>query len=149
MAVAFVMASGRIAKAELEVINFMEHYGIVRVPTKPVEPRHSWNTNKRISSGSLFNLTRHSHHHAQGEVPFQDLMPIQGAPVIIAGYLTTSNVALLPPLWNRLMMPKVIAWDEQYASPEELALAPQAKAASGLPVLMARAWSPGGDRPAN
>ena len=51
-------------KALLEVVNYMEHYGIVRDPARPVQPRHSWNTNRRISSWTLFNLTRHSHHHA-------------------------------------------------------------------------------------
>lgn len=137
-AIVFIVASGLIAKAELEVVNFMEHYGIVRVPSRPVEPRHSWNTNRRISSWSLFNLTRHSHHHAQGEVPFQDLMPIQEAPTMIAGYLTTILIALVPPLWNGLMVPKIIAWDEHYASPEERILARKANLESGLPALMAR-----------
>ncbi len=36
-------------KALLEVVNYMEHYGMVRDPKTPVQPRHSWNTNKRIS----------------------------------------------------------------------------------------------------
>jgi NAD(P)H-flavin reductase/ferredoxin len=87
-------------KALLEIVNYMEHYGIVRNPATPVQPRHSWNTNKRVSSWSMFNLTRHSHHHAQGEVPYQDLRPYPNAPMMINGYLTTIVVALLPPLWH-------------------------------------------------
>jgi alkane 1-monooxygenase len=46
----------------------------------------------------MFNLTRHSHHHAQGEVPYQDLKPFPDAPMMINGYLTTPIVALTPPL---------------------------------------------------
>ena len=124
-------------KALLEIVNYMEHYGMVRNPATPVQPRHSWNTNKRISSWTMFNLTRHSHHHAQGEVPYQDLKPFPDAPMMIGGYLTTIVVAMIPPLWHKLMTPKVLAWDRTYATAEERALAARANAASGIPELMA------------
>lgn len=113
-------------KSLLEIVNYMEHYGMVRNPTMPVQPRHSWNTNKRISSWSMFNLTRHSHHHAQGEVPYQDLKPFPQAPMMINGYLTTILVAMIPPLWHKLMTPKLQAWDRDYASAEEKILATKA-----------------------
>ena len=109
---------------------------MVRNPETPVEPRHSWNTNRRISSWTMFNLTRHSHHHAQGEVPYHDLKPYPNAPMMINGYLTTIVVAMIPPLWHKLMTPKVLAWDRDYASTEELGLAAQANANSGIPELM-------------
>jgi alkane 1-monooxygenase len=81
-----------------------------------------------VSSWTLFNLTRHSHHHAQGEVPYQDLRPYPGAPMMISGYLTTIVVALVPPLWHRLMTPRVLAWDSSYATAEERVLAARANA---------------------
>lgn len=117
-------------KAMLEAVNYMEHYGIVRNPATPVQPRHSWNTNRRLSSWTMFNLTRHSHHHAQGEVPYQDLKPMPEAPMMINGYLTTMVVALIPPLWHALMTPKVIAWDRDFATAEERELA--SRASSGI-----------------
>ena len=119
-------------KSLLEIVNYMEHYGMVRNPETPVQPRHSWNTNKRISSWSMFNLTRHSHHHAQGEVPYQDLKPYPEAPMMINGYLTTIVIALIPPLWHKLMIPKVLEWDAKYASEEELELVREANAKSGI-----------------
>lgn len=122
-------------KSLLEIVNYMEHYGMVRNPQTPVQPRHSWNTNKRISSWALFNLTRHSHHHAQGEVPYQDLKPFPDAPMMVNGYLTTILIAMIPPLWHQLMTPKVIAWDCDYATAEEKALAAVANARSGIPAL--------------
>lgn len=115
----FFAASALWGKALLEIVNYMEHYGMVREAGAPVEPRHSWNTNRRLSSWSLFNLTRHSHHHAQGEVPYQDLKPFPEAPTMIGGYLTTIVVALVPPLWHRLMTPRVHDWDRRYASEGE------------------------------
>lgn len=119
-------------KALLEIVNYMEHYGMVRNPDTPVQPRHSWNTNKRISSWAMFNLTRHSHHHAQGEVPYQDLKPYPEAPMMISGYLTTIVIAMIPPLWHKLMIPKVLEWDAKYATAEELELVKEANANSGI-----------------
>lgn len=119
-------------KALLEIVNYMEHYGMVRNPETPVQPRHSWNTNKRISSWAMFNLTRHSHHHAQGEVPYQDLKPYPEAPMMISGYLTTIVIAMIPPLWHKLMIPKVLEWDAKYATAEELELIREANANSGI-----------------
>jgi NAD(P)H-flavin reductase/ferredoxin len=130
-------------KSLLEIVNYMEHYGMVRNPETPVQPRHSWNTNKRVSSWTMFNLTRHSHHHAQGEVPYQDLRPYPNAPMMINGYLTTIIVALVPPVWHRLMTPKVLAWDRDYASAEERSLAAAANARSGRPELQREAWDVG------
>jgi alkane 1-monooxygenase len=108
---------------------------MVRNSATPVQPRHSWNTNRRISSWTMFNLTRHSHHHAQGEVPYQDLKPYADAPMMINGYLTTIMVAMIPPLWHKLMTPKVRAWDRDYATAEELLLAARANERSGIPEL--------------
>ena len=127
----FFCACALWGKALLEIVNYMEHYGMVRDPAQPVQPRHSWNTNRRISSWALFNLTRHSHHHAQGEVPYQDLQPYPNAPMMVGGYLTTISVALIPSLWHRLMTPKVIAWDRDYANAAERELAAQANSRAG------------------
>lgn len=133
----FFIACALWGKALLEIVNYMEHYGMVRNPATAVQPRHSWNTNKRISSWTMFNLTRHSHHHAQGEVPYQDLKPFPDAPMMIGGYLTTIVVAMIPPLWHKLMTPKVLAWDRDYATAEERELARAANASSGVRALMA------------
>jgi alkane 1-monooxygenase len=135
-AAAFFTACALWGKALLEIVNYMEHYGMVRSPGAPVKPRHSWNTNRRISSWTLFNLTRHSHHHAQGEVPYQALRPLPGSPTMINGYLTTIVVALLPPLWHRLMTPKVLAWERDHANEEERRLAAEANLRSGIPALV-------------
>ncbi|WP_337057908.1 alkane 1-monooxygenase [Pseudomonas sp. USHLN015] len=135
----FFVACALWGKALLEIVNYMEHYGMVRNPATPVQPRHSWNTNRRISSWAMFNLTRHSHHHAQGEVPYQELRPFPDAPMMIGGYLTTILVAMIPPLWHRLMTPKVLAWDRDFASEEELRLANEANRRSRIPAMVAMA----------
>lgn len=131
VALGFFIICGIWGKSLLEIVNYMEHYGIVRNPETPVQPRHSWNTNSSISSWTMFNLTRHSHHHAQGEVPYQDLKSYPDAPMMVSGYLATIMIAMIPPLWHKLMTPKVLAWDREYATAEERELAALANERSG------------------
>jgi len=107
------------AKVILEIVNYMEHYGLVRAEGEPVLPRHSWNTNKYLSSLILYSLTRHSAHHEKGDLPFWKLKPYTAAPTMPFGYLTTIIICLVPPLWKNVMAPKLAEWDERYASPME------------------------------
>ncbi len=122
-------------KAQLEFTNYMEHYGLVRVPGEPVQPRHSWNSNKRFSSQVLLNLTRHSHHHHDASVPYFRLKSFHDAPMMVHGYLTTIYLAMIPPLWHRVMIPRLKHWDAHYATAGERRLAALANARSGLPGL--------------
>ena len=55
----------------------------------------------------------------------------------MGGYLTTIIAAMIPPLWHKLMTPKVLAWDRDYASAEERVLAREANKRSGVQELMA------------
>ena len=116
----FFSAIGIMAKLILEVVNYMEHYGLVRDPKQPVKPKHSWNSNRKISCWAMFNLPRHSHHHAQGAVPFEKLEPMEDAPVMISGYISTIGIVLIPPLWFKLMQPKLEHWDAHFANEREL-----------------------------
>ena len=76
-----------IAKSLLEVINFTEHYGLVREENKPVKPRHSWNSNSVMSSVLLYNVTRHSAHHEKSHLKFWELDTYEDAPMMPHGYL--------------------------------------------------------------
>lgn len=110
----FVITAG-VAKASLEIVNYIEHYGLTRELNKPVRPYHSWNSTKRVSSWASFNLTRHSHHHARAQLPFYQLKSYPDAPDLPTGYLGSMLLALLPPLWFRCMAPRLQAWDRRYA----------------------------------
>lgn len=118
----YVAMVGLIAKLFLEIVNYMEHYGLVRDPKQMVKPKHSWNSNKKISCWAMFNLPRHSHHHAQGAVPFEKLQPMPEAPLMISGYISTLGLTLIPPLWFALMKPKLAQWDKEHANERELAI---------------------------
>ena len=126
----WIMSAG--GKTLLEIVNYMEHYGIVRRPEDKVEPRHSWNTNASVSTALLYALTRHSHHHAEADQEYWNLRSYRHAPMLPTGYLGTILLALVPPLYKKVMTPLLNHWDETFATPEEKKLAIEASLKSGM-----------------
>jgi alkane 1-monooxygenase len=115
MGVGVFAAQAVFAKFILEVVNYMEHYGLRRRPGEPVQPHHSWNSNRRMSAVVLYSLVRHSAHHEHARVPFWKLDPYPDAPEMPVGYLTLILICLLPPVWYRMMVPRLADWDTKYA----------------------------------
>ncbi|WP_445170754.1 alkane 1-monooxygenase [Mycolicibacterium sp. Dal123E01] len=115
----------------LETVNFMEHYGLRRqkLPSgryERVRPAHSWNSDTLVSNIFLFHLQRHSDHHADPLRPYQALRHRAEAPQLPAGYASMTLVALIPPLWRRVMDHRVL---EHYGGdPRLAALSPRATA---------------------
>lgn len=105
-----------------KTLEYVQHYGLVRVPGTPIEARHSWDTGRLISNTLHYNLGRHADHHLAGGKPFWDLELKAGAPVLPFGYPTAALVALIPPLWHRMIDPLLVAWDQQMASEGERSL---------------------------
>lgn len=110
---------GLIGKGFLEVVNYVEHYGLVRVPGTRVEPRHSWNCNRLVSNMMLFNLPRHSHHHQFANRPFWQLENLDGTPTMPHGYLIMLVISFIPPIWHAKVEPMLEYWEKELASDEE------------------------------
>ena len=95
----------------LEIINYVEHYGLLRRQIdgryEPVREEHSWNADFTVSNWILFNLQLHSDHHAHMERPYEELRTVPGAPQMPAGYPAMVLLALVPPLWFATMDPRV------------------------------------------
>ncbi len=106
-----------VAFALLETINYVEHYGLMRRPLgggryEPVQPHHSWNASHRITNYFLINLQRHSDHHKNPMRRFPALQHYdeEHAPQLPFGYPAMLLIALAPPLWFRIMNPRVLEW---------------------------------------
>lgn len=119
IAVLFFAIIGAQGKVYLELVNYVEHYGLIRVPGTRVEPRHSWNCNRFVSNLMLFNLPRHSHHHQFAAKPFWELESLEGTPTMPHGYLTMLLISLVSPVWNAKVEPLLEAWEKTLASDEE------------------------------
>ncbi len=93
--------------------NYVEHYGLLRQKTpggryERPEPRHSWNSNHGLSNILLYQLQRHSDHHAHPTRRYQSLRHFDEAPQLPTGYFGMFLLAFFPPLWFRVMDPRVI-----------------------------------------
>jgi alkane 1-monooxygenase len=92
----------------LEVVNYLEHYGLLRQRREDgryerCRPAHSWNSNNVASNVLLYHLQRHSDHHANPTRRYQALRHVEEAPQLPTGYAGMILVALVPPLWRRVM----------------------------------------------
>jgi alkane 1-monooxygenase len=110
-----------IAVWQLELTNYVEHYGLTREYTgegryEHVLPRHSWNAAHTASNWLLINLQRHSDHHYKPERRFPLLQTYDAdeAPQLPLGYPAMTTLAMIPPLWRRRMNPRVRAWRRKY-----------------------------------
>lgn len=97
----------------LEVINYIEHYGLSRskLPNgvwEPVKEWHSWDCDFAVTNFSLFNIGKHSNHHAKASVEFPHLENKEDNPKLSFGYSTAVLLATVPPLWKWIMDPKVL-----------------------------------------
>ena len=96
----------------LEIVNYIEHYGLMRkqLPNgayEKVKPHHSWNSGHELGRIFLFELTRHSDHHFNPSRKYQILRHFENAPQMPSGYLAMIPLALVPPLWFKIMNPLV------------------------------------------
>lgn len=108
----FFFAQSILAFTLLEQVNYIEHYGIVRKQDESgkyerVTQLHSWNANHLVSNFFLFQLQRHSDHHLNTIRRYQVLKHYDESPQLPHGYPTMIIFALLPPIWFRMMNPKL------------------------------------------
>ncbi len=98
----------------LGVVNYIEHYGLLRRKDANgryarCEPEHSWNNNHIMSNVFLYQLQRHSDHHANPMRRFQALRHFDNSPQLPVGYAGMLLPAYIPVWWYRLMDKRVIA----------------------------------------
>lgn len=96
----------------LETVNYIEHYGLLRKLNdkgvyERVKPWHSWNSDHMIGRVLLFELSRHSDHHYLASKKYQILDSFEESPQMPTGYPGMMLLSLVPPLWFRVMDPKV------------------------------------------
>lgn len=95
-----------------EMVNYLEHYGLLREKKADgtyarTMPEHSWNNNNITTNLFLYQLQRHSDHHAYPTRPFQALRNFEEAPVLPSGYATMLIPVLIPSLWFKIMDKRV------------------------------------------
>lgn len=113
MGVLYLFAQSFIAIFLVENANYVVHYGLLRKEIapgeyEPVRPWHSWNSSNWLSNHFLFNIQRHSDHHYKPGRRYQLLHHYDEVPQLPTGYAAMIVLALIPPLWRKVMDPRIL-----------------------------------------
>ncbi|MFO0952461.1 MAG: alkane 1-monooxygenase [Isosphaeraceae bacterium] len=98
-ALAAFLWQGLIAVTVLQTVNYLQHYGLERVPGTRIEPAHSWESDRISGRLLLLELPRHADHHCHSTRPYQRLEASESSPLLPFGLLGTVPLLLIPPLW--------------------------------------------------
>ena len=114
LAVAFFVIHNLAGWFQLTSANYIEHYGLLREKKENgkyerCQPHHSWNANHLVSNLLLFQLERHSDHHANPSRPYQSLRSFKQLPELPSGYFAMYMVAYFPAWWFAVMDKRLLA----------------------------------------
>jgi alkane 1-monooxygenase len=104
------------AQVQLYLSDYVQHYGLrrARLPGgsyEPMGPSHSWNAPHWYSSAMMLNAPRHSDHHTHPSRAFFELrLDPKTMPQLPQSLPVMAVIALIPPLWRRIMDPRVKKW---------------------------------------
>ncbi len=110
----FLAVHNLVAWWQLTSANYVEHYGLLRARRpdgryEAPQPHHSWNANHLVTNLATFHLQRHSDHHAYPSRRYQSLRHFEQLPQLPSGYFGMFPLAYVPPLWFRVMDPRLLA----------------------------------------
>ncbi|HYC05708.1 MAG TPA: alkane 1-monooxygenase [Azospirillaceae bacterium] len=110
----FFLGQAAVAILLLQATAYIEHYGLERGRSprggwERIEPWHSWNSAHRMTNLATFNLGLHAEHHRWPGKAYPELVDDRLARHLPFGYATMIGLALVPPLWFRVMNPLVRA----------------------------------------
>jgi hypothetical protein len=112
--VLFLAIHNLVAWWQLTSANYVEHYGLLRLKGpdgqyERCQPHHSWNANHTYTNLVLFQLERHSDHHANAARRYQSLRHFPDLPQLPSGYFGMFPLAYVPSLWFKVMDPRLLA----------------------------------------
>jgi len=111
------------AQGQILLSDYVQHYGLRRLRTaegrmEPVGPQHSWNAPQVMSAAMTLNAPRHSDHHVTPQRPYPALqLNRQTMPILPQSLPVMAVLALVPPLWRRIMDPRAAGWRESPSGP--------------------------------
>lgn len=107
----FCIVQSLLALLLVGTIDYVEHWGLVRATVNGKPERmgtaHTWDCANRVADLMLFNLPRHASHHIEPSLSCDQLYRSAASPQMPTGYAGMSLLAMLPPLYKRIMTPRL------------------------------------------
>lgn len=119
----FFVGQGLVALAAQNVINYIQHYGLQRLQFadgryEKFSAANAWGCDFLFSNIVSFCLPCHTAHHLKPRCPFQLQQHTQESPQMPLGYVAMFFMALIPPLWFKVMNPRIAAYNKEAKSPK-------------------------------
>ena len=114
--IATLLALAGFAQLQILLSDYVQHYGLERQELadgryEPVGPEHAWNSPHAMSGAMMLNAPRHSDHHMHPTRPHPALQLNEVTmPVLPYSLPVMGSLALIPPLWRRVMRDRTIHW---------------------------------------
>lgn len=129
MAVVGLVIHAVVAVCTLETINYIQHYGLERRETSPgqferYDVAHAWSAETRFTNAYWLGLGRHSDHHHMASRRFETLRYRSGELELPAGLPAMFLLAWLPPVWFKVMNPRIEALRRQEGEPADNCVKP-------------------------
>jgi alkane 1-monooxygenase len=99
----------------VQMITFIQHYGLARDEGEAIAGHHAWADNCPIANALILNNNHHSHHHLEPRTPYYHLRIHRDAPRLPASYMVMFVIALLPPLWRVVMERRLATYGKRVA----------------------------------
>lgn len=104
------------AQLQLFLSDYVQHYGLTRRiqlngKPEPIGPQHSWNAPHWYTAAMMLNAPRHSDHHMRPRRSYAELeLDAATMPMLPHSLPVMAMIALIPPLWRKMMAPRVRLW---------------------------------------
>lgn len=102
-------------QVQLLLADYVQHYGLIRATRPdgrrgPLTVAHAWNAPHWFSGVLTLQAARHSDHHLNPARPYPALRLPPDAPALPCALPLACTLALVPPLWRRVMHPRLARW---------------------------------------
>ena len=107
----FILFHSIISIILLELVDYIQHYGLKRSKIngkyEVYQDHHSWNSRHSSANWSTFNLGLHTDHHKSANKHYPLLSQQKKIKEMPNNYPIMIIMALLPPIWFKVMNPKI------------------------------------------
>ncbi len=110
------LAIGALTLFNMSVFDYVLHYGLQRdrASGEPVTRALSFNSHYPVENIVYMNAALHGHHHVAASRPYGDLETDPSEPTFPTPINAWALVALVPPVWQKVMDPLADAANSQH-----------------------------------
>jgi alkane 1-monooxygenase len=110
----FFISQGIVSILLLNITGYLQHYGLLRKEIaagqfEKISAHHAWASQQAKDGLNLFQVGKHADHHMHPSHTYEQLVHHHNSPEQPTGYSGMIWLALLPPVWFRIMNKRIFS----------------------------------------